>query len=154
MKERPQLYEYLSTRKFTNKTNKPYAFEPLDERHEEFNKRGVNFQSLRTKEGFMQSFAIVDSFLNMRDSAMKDYNIRTDFDNTNAVPNYESNIILMRAKMREEKYLDPEKNNKLSSIDGRKMSKEFLNIIDIAQEHKKNNVIKARVSIEELNLSF
>ena len=49
MKEYPQLYEYLSTRKFTNKTNKPYAFEPLDERHEEFNKRGVNLQLLRTK---------------------------------------------------------------------------------------------------------
>ena len=41
MKEHPQLYEYLSTRKYTNKTNKPYAFELLDEHHEEFNKRGV-----------------------------------------------------------------------------------------------------------------
>ena len=44
--------------------------------------------------------------------------------------------------MRQEKYLDPFKGKKLSSLDGRKMKKDFLNLIEIAQEHKKNNILK------------
>ena len=60
-KTQPELYQYLSTRKFTNKTGNPYGFEPHDERHEEFNKLGLNFQNNRTTEAFATSFAVVKS---------------------------------------------------------------------------------------------
>ena len=44
--------------------------------------------------------------------------------------------------MRAEKYLDPSKGKKLSSLDGKKMKKDFLNLFEIAQENKKNYVLK------------
>ena len=49
---RRSLYEYLDTRKFTNKKGIPYCFSPHDERHEEYNKRGLNFQKVRNVQTF------------------------------------------------------------------------------------------------------
>ena len=41
MKENPGLYEYLRTRRFTNKSGNDFGYEPYDEQHEEYNKKGI-----------------------------------------------------------------------------------------------------------------
>ena len=52
----PELKEYLDVRKCSNFTSKPYTSEPHDERHEEFNNRGLNMQNVKTADDFKQSF--------------------------------------------------------------------------------------------------
>ena len=44
----PELKTYLDTRQTSNFTRKDYAGEPHDERHEEYNKRGLNMQRVKT----------------------------------------------------------------------------------------------------------
>ena len=55
-----EMYEYLKMRRFTNNTGRLYRYEPHDERHEEFNKRGLNFQNNKASEAFATSFAVVE----------------------------------------------------------------------------------------------
>ena len=71
-KKVPGLSEYLSTRKCNNKTGKPYSAEPLDERHEEFNKRGLNLQNVRSLDDFTQNFKICDVYLDMKEACLKE----------------------------------------------------------------------------------
>ena len=52
----PELKEFMDARKTSNFTGKPYGSEPHDERHEEYNKRGLNLQTVKTVEDFKQSF--------------------------------------------------------------------------------------------------
>ena len=52
----PELKTYLDTRQTSNFTRKDYAGEPHDERHEEYNKRGLNMQRVKTVNDFKQSF--------------------------------------------------------------------------------------------------
>ena len=59
--ERPDLFNYITKRKFNNKKNQDYSYEGLDERHEEYNKRGMTFQNVKSKEDLLLSFKIVDS---------------------------------------------------------------------------------------------
>ena len=42
----PELKKYLNNRRCSNFTKQPYGSEPHDERHEEFNKRGLNMQNV------------------------------------------------------------------------------------------------------------
>jgi hypothetical protein len=70
----PELKEYLDVRKCSNFTSKPYASEPHDERHEEFNKRG---QNVKTADDFKQSFQLVDHYTQMKDSCFEDYQIKS-----------------------------------------------------------------------------
>ena len=44
----PELKTYLDTSQTSNFTRKDYAGEPHDERHEEYNKRGLNMQRVKT----------------------------------------------------------------------------------------------------------
>ena len=50
----PELKNYLDTRQTSNFTRKDYAGEPHDERHEEYNKRGLNMQRVKTVHDFKQ----------------------------------------------------------------------------------------------------
>jgi hypothetical protein len=58
----PDLKKYLDARKCTNFTGKDYSSEPHDEHHEEYNKRGLNMQNIRTVDDFKQSFKLVDHY--------------------------------------------------------------------------------------------
>ena len=71
-KKVPGLSEYLSTRKCNNKTGKPYSAEPLDKRHEEFNRRGLNLQIVRSLDDFTQNFKICDVYLDMKEACLKE----------------------------------------------------------------------------------
>ena len=48
----PGLQEYLEKRMRSNFTHQVYAHEPHVERHEEFNKRGLNMQNIQTGQNF------------------------------------------------------------------------------------------------------
>ena len=48
----PLLKEYIDKRKCSNFTGNTYGNEPHDERHEEFNKRGLNMQNVQTADDF------------------------------------------------------------------------------------------------------
>ena len=71
-KKVPGLSEYLSTRKCNNKTGKPCSAEPLDKRHEEFNRRGLNLQNVRSLDDFTQNFKICDVYLDMKEACLKE----------------------------------------------------------------------------------
>ena len=75
LKENPELYKYLETRRISNKTGKDYAFEPHDERHEEYNKRGMGFGPNKSLQEMKTSFAVADSYHKMRDKVFEEYNI-------------------------------------------------------------------------------
>ena len=68
----PELKKYLDARKTSNFTNEPYCSEPHDERHEEYNKRGLNMQNVRTVEDFQQSFKLVDHYNELKESCFDD----------------------------------------------------------------------------------
>ena len=101
----PDLASYLSTRRCSNLTGKPYSSEPHDERHEEYNKRGINMQNVRTVEDFQQSFQLVDHYISMRDTIFEDYDIKMHGGNDISLINYEENIAKMRIAMRQHSYL-------------------------------------------------
>ena len=96
----PELNKYLDARKTSNFTNEPYCSEPHDERHEEYNKRGLNMQNVRTVEDFQQSFKLVDHYNELKESCFDDYNIKMHSGNTITIQNYEDNILKMRVAMR------------------------------------------------------
>ena len=52
----PDLHEYLSLRKGTNFTGEKFNSEPYDERHEEYNKRGLNMFNIKSIEDFEKLF--------------------------------------------------------------------------------------------------
>ena len=62
----PELHSYLSQRKRTNFTGDKFNAEPYDERHEEFNKRGLNLFNIRSVEDFEKAFLLVDEYTAMR----------------------------------------------------------------------------------------
>ena len=53
LKENPVLYEYLKTRRFSNKTGKHFGYEP---------QRGMSFGPNKTIEEMKTSFAVADSY--------------------------------------------------------------------------------------------
>ena len=79
-KTRPELHDYLSTRKFNHPKNKPYHFSPIDERHEEFNQRGIRMFNVKSVEDLLRNFEIVGPYYNMRKTVMDEHNIKTDFE--------------------------------------------------------------------------
>ena len=58
----PELEKYVNVRRCSNFKAQPYANEPHDERHKEFNKRGLNMQGIRTADDFKQSFQLVEHY--------------------------------------------------------------------------------------------
>ena len=136
------LHEYIKTRKFTNKTGLPYCYSPHDERHEEYNKRGLNFQKARNVQTFKENFSVCDQYKEMKDNCFKDdYNIKNQDNHIPETPNYEDNIRLMRTVMRTKKYLsEPAKSSGLLALNENEMDKGILKVTDLAKETKKENV--------------
>ena len=139
----PSLSEYLEKRRFTNKTGNLYSYSPHDERHEEYNKRGMNFQKVKTLKDFKESFAVCDDFQKMRDKCLEsDYKIKTQGNSTSEVPSYEENVHKMRIMMRSKKYLsDPCKDTVLTALNERPVHKSLITITDYAKEQRKANVM-------------
>ena len=141
-KTRPDMYKYLSTRKFNHPKNKNYHFSPIDERHEEFNQKGIRMFKVKSVDDLLRNFEIVGPYYNMRKTVMDEHKIKTDFDKSHKTQEYDSDIMDMRVRMRSLKYLsEPEKAQKPVSLSGEKV-KDILNITDEAKEVKKNNLLK------------
>ena len=99
----PELKKDLDVRKCTNFTRQKYAGEPHDERHEEFNKRGLNMQNVKTADDFKQSFQLVDHYTQMKNSCFEDYQIKIHGGNVVTNQDYEENILKMRVCMRKKR---------------------------------------------------
>ena len=139
----PELYEYLQKRKCSNFTKRPYAHEPFDERHEEYNKRGLNMQNIKTVEDFKQSFKLIDKYMEMKESVFDDYNIKIHGGNVPSVVNYEGNVLKMRVAMRKQSYLNrPEKENGMFSMDNKELNPKIADIVKIAQDQRQENILK------------
>ena len=138
----PELKEYLDIRKCTNFTGMPYANEPHDERHEEFNKRGLNMQNIQTVDDFKQSFQLVDHYMQMKENIFEDYDIKMHGGNITSVQNYEENILKMRVAMRKQSYLNkPEREMGMFSLENKELNPQLTNIVKIAQEQRQDNIM-------------
>ena len=138
----PKLKTYLDTRKCSNFSQKPYASEPHDERHEEYNKRGLNMQNVRTVEDFKQSFQLVDHYVEMKESCFKDYDIKMHGGNVISIQDYEENILKMRVSMRKINYLSkPENENEMLSMENEELNPNLINLVQVAQEQRQENIM-------------
>ena len=138
----PELEEYLNDKRCSNYTRLPYASEPHDERHEEYNKRGLNMQNVRTVADFKQSFKLVDHFSEMKDSCFDDYGIKKHGGNSLTNPDYEENVCKMRITMRHNSYLSkPEKSEGLFSLSNEELNPELLNLVEIAKMQKQEDIL-------------
>ena len=141
--EAPNLYNYLKDRLFTNKTGKLYSSEPHDERHEEYNKRGLSFQDMRNTEHFKTSFLVCDSFAKLQKSVLEDYSLKTSSDNNRKPTNLDGNVRLMRENMRSKNFLSkPEKKMKPTSLDDTIIDKKILDVVEIAKKVRRNNIMQ------------
>ena len=138
----PELDEYLQVRKCSNFTQKPYAYEPFDERHEEFNKRGLNMQNIQTVDDFKQSFQLVDHYMQMKESVYEDYDIKIEGGNSTSIVDYEENILKMRVAMRKQSYLNkPQKEHGMFSLENKEINPQLTNIVKIAQNQRQENIM-------------
>ena len=138
----PELSDYLEVRKVSNFTGKPYANEPHDERHEEFNKRGMNMQNIQTAEDFKQSFQLVDHYTKMKDTLFDDYDIKMHGGNVTTVIDYEENILKMRVSMRKQNYLNkPEREGGMFSLEKKELNPELINIFKIALNQRQEDIM-------------
>ena len=85
----------MDPRKCTNLTKKYYGSDPHDERHEEYNKRGLNMQNIRTVDDFKQSFILVDHYDKIKKSCFEDNDIKIHGGNSHTALDYEENISLV-----------------------------------------------------------
>ena len=140
--EAPELKNYLNDKRCSNFTGKPYASEPHDERHEEFNKRGLNMQQVKTVDDFKQSFNLVDHYNEMKESCFQDYDIKMHGGNIVTNQDYEENITKMRISMRTKSYLTkPERNEGIFSLGGEELNSELPNLVNIAQKQRQENIL-------------
>ena len=141
--EAPALYDYLKDKLFTNKTGKPYSSEPLDERHEEYNKRGLSFQDMRSTEHFQTGFLVCDSFAKLQKSCLEDYGLKTSNDHLHRPTQYEGNIRKMREHMRSKSFLSkPENKKKVTSLNETFIEKKILNVVEIAKTARRSNIMQ------------
>ena len=137
----PEVYQYLFNRHFSNKTGKDYAFEPHDERHEEFNKRGLNLQKVSSLETFKSSFKIVDQVQKMAENCLDEYNVKLFSNSSHYMPDYSRNVHLMRVAMREADYLNkPERASSCKSITGEEINDVIMNLKSFSQDQKRSNI--------------
>ena len=143
-KKAPELDKYLSVRRCSNFKAQPYASEPHDERHEEFNKRGLNMQRIRTADDFKQSFQLVDHYTQLKNSCFEDYDIQIHGGNVISIPDYEDNIAKMRVCMRTQSYLSkPDRKSELVSLaEHEKLNPDLPIIVEIARKQRQENVLK------------
>ena len=139
-KKVPELHKFLSTRKCTNKSGKPYSFEPHDERHEEYNKRGLNLQNINSIDDFVQSFKICDVFTQMKNACLEE---NDSVKQCKKPPNFEENLDQMRIALRHSNFLSkPEKKQRLENMKGEKLNKNFKNIVDVSRDVRRDNIMK------------
>ena len=140
----PELHDYLALRKSTNFTGDKFNAEPYDERHEEFNKRGLNMFNIRSIEDFQKAFLLVDEYSEMKDNCFSDMGLKPHGgDNKPCIPNYEPNIVKMRTAMRKNKYLnEPEEDSELKALSSNNLlNTKLLNLQEIATKQKTEDVI-------------
>ena len=138
----PKFYEYLKLRKNSNFTKEKFSAEPYDERHEEFNKRGVKIQTNKTIEDFQQSFQLIDHYNEVKEKCFEDYDIKSHGGNVITIPEYEDNIRKMRVCMRKSKYLNNSMDNEpFTSISDSDQNPELKNIISRSQNQKIEDVL-------------
>ena len=138
----PELRDYLDARRCTNLSNKPFAYEPLDERNEEYNKRGLNMQKIQTVDDFKRSFKLVDSFTELKQSIFDDYEMKMHGGNTSSVVDYEENILKMRVAMRKQSFLNrPEKEMNMISLQNQKLNPKLIDIVNITQSERQTNIL-------------
>ena len=138
----PDVSLYMEDKYFSNFTLKPYHASGHDERHEEFNKRGLAVQKPRNADDFKASFKLVGLMQKVTDSVFEEYEIKPNRDNSERVMEYEENISKMRIQLRQSKYLSrPEKEQGAKSIDGKDLNKDLKDIVQIANSQRQTNVI-------------
>ena len=142
-RSRPELHKYLETRLFCNSSGKPYRAEPYDEKHEEFNRKGMRFQNNKTEEEFANSFTIVNDYVELRDTVINDLGLNTKAEQNFRSQNLEPNIHDMRLMMRTKKYLsNPTEDENLISLSGEELDENILNIFDISRKVRQDNILK------------
>ena len=142
-KSRPELQNYLETRLFCNSSGKPFRAEPYDEKHEEYNRKGMRFQNNKTEKEFANSFTIVNTYVEMRETVLNDLGLDTKSDQSYRSQNFEPNIHDMRLMMRARKYLsEPTENDNLVSLSGEELDENILNIFDISRKVRQDNILK------------
>ena len=138
----PELKDYLQDKRCSNLTRQPYASEPHDERHEEFNKRGLNMQTVKTVADFKQSFQLVDHYNDMKNSCFDDYDIVKHGGNTLTNPDYDENVCKMLIFMRQNSYLSkPKKDQQLLSLANEELDPKLPNLVEIAKLQKQEDVL-------------
>ena len=138
----PELNEYLNDRRCSNFTRQPYGSEPHDERHKEFNKRGLNMQNVRTVSDFKQSFQLIDHYNEMKETCFDDYEIKMHGGNVITIPDYEENISKMRVTMRQQSYLSkPEVNRGLFSLEHKELNPKLPKLVDIAKAQRQEDIL-------------
>ena len=138
----PELQEYLDQRRCSNFTGNDYANEAHDERHEEFNKRGLGFQNIKTTDHFKQSFQLVDHYMELKETVFEDYKIKMHGGNIETVHDNEENILKMRVTMRKNSYLNkPERDIGMLSLENKELNPQLLNIEKIAQHQRQENIM-------------
>ena len=104
---------------------------------------GMRFQKNTTEEQFSKSFGLVHVYSELKDSVRQELGLSLDSKNDFEQPDYEGNIEDMRMCMRRNEYLSkPHEENGVQALNGEKLDDELLNVINIAKEVKKNNVIQ------------
>ena len=140
----PELHQYLSKRKCTNNTGTEFNSEPYDERHEEFNKRGLNMFDIRNIEDFQKAFLLVDEYDNVKSACFEDMNVKPHGGvNSPNLPNYEPNITKMRKCMRKNNYLnDPYEEKPLQAlVTEAELSPVLLEIKEVAKKQRSENIL-------------
>ena len=74
----------------------------------------------------------------------KDLSLSTSSENKFKYPKFESNILKMRKAIRRNEYLsNPEERSELTSLDGKVLNKQVLDIINIGKQARKTNILNA-----------
>ena len=139
----PELHEYLANRKSTHIIVDPFDAELYDERHEEYNKRGLNLLNIKIVEDFQKAFLLVDEFSNVKDACFRDIGLKANGgENQPNIPNYEPHIKKMRVCMRSNNYLNlPEENSALKSLGSNQLlNPKLLQLKTIANRQKTENI--------------
>ena len=142
-KNNPELYNYLQTRLFCNKSGRPYHSEGMDEFHEEFNKKGMQFQQNRDEESFAKSFTIVNDYVELRDGMLNELGLNYNKPQNFRKHNLELNIFDMRVMMRSKQYLsNPENEESPVTLSGEEINENILEILEISGKVRQENLVQ------------
>ncbi len=142
-KNNPEMYNYLQTRLFCNKSGRPYHSEGMDEFHEEFNRKGMRFQQNRDEESFAKSFIILNDYAEMRDAMFGELGINKNTHQHFRKQNLEPNIHDMRVMMRSKQYLsNPENEESLVTLSGEALNEDILEILEISGKVRQENIVQ------------